>query len=107
MGIETYVGKTLEASKYKRCKHVEIDNKLGTLPTITFSEEEVVRVEGLLPIQNACGSITEQLTSDNMNTSFPLLHPDTLQPLGGTMTYTDVSIAIRSLYAFLAARRDG
>lgn len=107
MGIETYTGTQLNATKYRRCKCVTVSNELGTLPTINFSEEDVIKVDDLNAIKTNIGAINEQLTADNINTSFPLVHPDTLAPLGGSMTYAEVSIAIRSLYAFLAARRDG
>lgn len=107
MGIEKYIGTTYTATKYTRCKYVSISNPLGQNPLIEFQEELVTKVDNGESIREPMGSISEELTQANANTSFPLVDPETLQPLGQTMTYLEVNVIIRSLYAFMAARRDG
>jgi hypothetical protein len=106
MASTKYTGIVVGALKYRRCSRVEIVNDLFCPPSITFHEDDVTRLDDSTCIKTPSGSVGETMTEQNMGTSFPLIHPDTMEPLGASATYTDVSVMLRSLYAHLANARD-
>ena len=103
---EKYLGTAQSAVTYVRCKKAAIDNTAGNIPSITFFEEKLTKVENQPVKTEELGSIIEYFTNDNINTQIPLVHPDTMQSLGKSMTYMEINIAIRSLYYYLATIRD-
>lgn len=100
--MPNYKEQTSQAVAWQRAYQVVIDNKLNTIPNITFYEEEVV----LLPaghVNKTAGHITE-LLQDPIN-EFPLLNPETGDVVG-TAKYMDCYVLLHSLYMYLVNKRD-
>jgi hypothetical protein len=105
MAKADYLESQVSGTKYRRCRMVLIQNEKNQVPSMEGVEEEIVDIGGKI-LKTNVGSVRDVLTADTMGTSFPLVHPDTLDPLGATMTYMELSIAIQSWYHFVAERRD-
>lgn len=100
-----YKQTNIAGTAYTRANKVIVDNPLNGVKAITFVEEQVVNLgnEQLIRPQ---GGIQEPLTADNMGTEFPLLNPLDGTPVGLSMTYEQVYVALHSLYFHVAKKRD-
>lgn len=86
---------------YVRASSVQINNRLGSAPDITFYEQfatsDGVALDGL---RSSCA-----LTMDDPTESFELVHPETGAALG-SMSYAELQVALYSLYLKAATERD-
>ena len=95
---------------YTRASDIIINNPLpssGLPPAIRFNEERAVVGPDGVPVSmsglvGVCGM---DLTIDNGNNKFPLLHPET-DAVIGEASYLDVSVMLYSLYAHATHLRD-
>ncbi len=101
-----YIETTVTGTKYRRCRAIYINNPVGQPPVVEFIEQDVIITDDDTMTKEK-GSIREMVTLDNMNTEFPVVNPDTLEPIPGmTATYAQVIGLMRSAYVYLAKRRD-
>ena len=88
---------------WQRSKQVIIKNDYKAIPTIEFSEEMIVEVDGALINKKDVGTVTSSLRDPSV--SFPLLNPENDQVIG-TGSYGQVYVLLYSVYRYLAEKRD-
>ena len=98
------------ATVYRRAEMIIINNPLpssGLNPSMRFNEEtamihadETVTSQG--PVPNSW--LVEELTSDNLNEEFNVV--DSNDKITGRATFGDVHAMLRSLYKYVATKRD-
>ena len=106
--MANYKERAIAGTSYLRAKSVYISNPLDDEKQITFSEEEVVTVDGGDRIFKPVGGMVplrESFNSDNMLTEFPMMDQNS-EPTGATARYVDVYLILHSLYYHLAQARD-
>jgi len=100
-----------QANVYRRAASIVINNPLpatGLPPDMRFIEQDaIIEPDGSLTplaseIEGYCGLT---LTDESRGVTFPLLHPETGDPLGES-TYEEVATILYSLYAHAADLRD-
>ena len=93
-------------SVYTRASIINIANGLEK-KSIQFNEEEIfISENGNILSRPLLGSLSEQLTEDNMATAFPIINPETGEETGSEGSYAAFQVLLYSLYLFLAERRD-
>jgi hypothetical protein len=95
-----------EVSKWTRTYKIECYNFYNEIPSITFFEEEKVKLPDGSVIngeKSEPGNVSEFLADPNKEIT--LLHPVT-QEIIGTTTYQNLYIILYSLYLQLATNRD-
>lgn len=95
---------------WQRADSITIRNAVPPdVSTVTFSESLTTVIDGQV-IQRKLGDIVERLViegeNNNLNESFPLLHPVTGEPLGVSSSYADAQVLLYSLYLHVASKRD-
>lgn len=100
-----YKETTLAGTAYTRANQVVISNPLTGVKAVSFYEEQIVNL-GDEQIVRAQGGVQEPFTADNAAEEFALINPIDGTPLGMTMEYKDVHVALHSLYFHVAAKRD-
>lgn len=91
-------------TSYRRAYNINISNQYNSQPHMAFNEEDVtILPNGELLRKNI---ITPLVEVYNPNKSFPLINPETDEPLGGTITHAELMVSIYSLYKLLATERD-
>ena len=103
--MQNYKETTVAGTSYVRSNEVTIRNVLNGYKGIMYCEEEV-SVLGEKVMREGVGAIHQEFTPENASTEFPLLNPETNEPIGGTATFQDVYVLLFSLYYHLAAQRD-
>ena len=93
-------------ASYTRSNQITIANPLEGVKAINYTEEQVINLSDGEQILRSVGGFQEPFTVENANTEFPLLNPQTGEPLGQDMTYQGLYVSLYSLYMFLAKRRD-
>lgn len=101
-----YQETTLSGTSYIRSNSVQVANPLTGVKAISFMEEQVINLDGGEQIIRPQGGFQEPFTADNLLTEFALINPETGAPLGSTMTYQGLYVALYSLYFALATKRD-
>ena len=91
---------------YVRSNQIIVANPLEGVRAISYMEEQVINLSDGEQIVRSAGGFQEPFTPENAGTVFPLVNPQTGEPLGQDMTYTGLYVALYSLYMFLAKRRD-
>lgn len=92
-----------------RANRITCINEYGNNPSIFYHEEELFNFSDGKVVKNQYNSInpvSEIFTSNNANTIFELINPETELPTGNTATYQDLYVLIHSLYFHLAKARD-
>lgn len=103
--MANYQETTVSGESYVRCNYVKINNGM-TSKIISFQEEKIINLEDETITKNV-GSVSEEFKAENAQTAFPMLNPETGQPVdGASMTYEGVYTALYSLYLHLATERD-
>jgi hypothetical protein len=87
---------------WQRAYRITVENKLNTNPTMVFEEEAVVDV-GDVVTTNHVGNVQGEYNPED---TFPLLNPETGEPLGGSITQAEMYVMLYSVYIHLAAQRD-
>ena len=102
---QNYKETTVSGTSYVRAREVTVTNTLGGYKGIMFCEEEV-SIFGNKIMRENIGAIHQEFTAENAGMEFPLLNPETNEPIGATATFQDVYVLLFSLYYQLAAQRD-
>ena len=100
-----YKETTVAGTAYTRAHQVVIANPSVGTKAISFYEEQVINLADEQIIRQQ-GGVQEPFTADNANEEFALVNPIDGTPLGMTMEYKDVHVAMHSLYYHIAAKRD-
>ena len=100
-----YKETTVAGTAYTRAHQVVIANPSVGTKAISFYEEQVINLENEQIIRQQ-GGVQEPFTADNANEEFDLINPVDGTPIGMTMEYKDVHVALHSLYYHIAAKRD-
>lgn len=100
-----YKETTLAGTAYTRANAITIANPREGVKAINFSEEQVINL-GTETIVRPQGGVQEPFTAENTNEEFALINPVDGTPLGLTMEYKDLYVALHSLYFHVAAKRD-
>ena len=101
-----YKETAVTGSKYTRANQIVISNDENQTPFIYFNEENVVILDAETKIKNPAGGIRLEFNQETANTSFDMLNPETGDPLGASMTYQELYVALYSLYIKAATDRD-
>ena len=100
-----YKETTVAGTAYTRAHQVVIANPTVGTKAISFYEEQVINLVDEQIIRQQ-GGVQEPFTADNANEEFALINPVDGMPIGMTMEYKDVHVALHSLYYHVAAKRD-
>ena len=100
-----YKETTVAGTAYTRAHQVVVANPSVGTKAISFYEEQVINLADEQIIRQQ-GGVQEPFTADNANEEFALVNPIDGTPLGMTMEYKDVHVALHSLYYHVAAKRD-
>lgn len=100
-----YKETTLAGTAYTRAHQVVIANPTVGTKAISFYEEQVINLADEQIIRQQ-GGVQEPFTAENANEEFALINPVDGTPLGMTMEYKDLYVALHSLYFHVAAKRD-
>ncbi len=100
-----YKETTVAGTAYTRAHQVVVANPSVGTKAISFYEEQVINLVDEQIIRQQ-GGVQEPFTADNANEEFALVNPIDGTPLGMTMEYKDVHVALHSLYYHVAAKRD-
>lgn len=103
--MQNYKETAVSGSSYVRAREATVINTLNGYKGIMFCEEQV-SVFGEKIMREGIGAIHQEFTAENAGTEFPLLNPETNEPIGSTATFLDVYVILFSLYYHLAALRD-
>jgi hypothetical protein len=103
--MPNYKQTTLAGTAYTRASSVAVANPLTGVKAINFFEEQVVNLGDEVMLRPQ-GGFQEPFTTENATTEFPLVNPETGEPIGQTATYMDLYVTLHSLYLHLAQRRD-
>lgn len=100
--MPNYNESSISGTEWQRCHTVTIQNPLGGVPHINFSEERVISMggESITKWVKTCGK------DFDMEGGFPLLDPATNMPTGAVMSHAALYVALYSLYMQTAAERD-
>ena len=100
-----YKETTVAGTAYTRAHQVVVANPSVGTKAISFYEEQVINLADEQIIRQQ-GGVQEPFTADNASEEFDLINPLDGTPLGLTMEYKDVHVAMHSLYYHVAAMRD-
>ena len=100
-----YKETTVAGTAYTRAHQVVIANPSVGTKAVSFYEEQVINLADEQIIRQQ-GGVQEPFTADNANEEFALVNPIDGTPLGLTMEYKDVHVALHSLYYHVASKRD-
>lgn len=105
--MSKYQEATVAGTSWVRASEVKILNGQDS-KGILFKEEKITVLEDGSLISREYSQISEGFNAENASTAFPLLSPETGEPLadGAQMTYEGVYAALYSLYLHLATERD-
>lgn len=105
--MANYKQTTVAGSSYVRANGVTITNGEAN-KSIYFDEEKVINLGDGDVIRRPMGRVGSPFSAENAGTAFPLLNPETGEPLveGAQMTYEGLYAALYSLYIHLAKGRD-
>lgn len=103
--MNLYKKESSEISTYLRTNKIVLNNPLNGVPDINIYEEKVLDISGDVTTKPVA-ILSKAFTASNALTEFPLLHPETLEPTGDMVKYSDVYAIIASLYLAMARERD-
>lgn len=108
--MSKYKQTDITGESYIRFDQAVIKNPLNKNPSITFTEEQVMNIDGE-EIHRAVSNVSETLKlyseHQNLDEVVPLVNPITSEPIeGASMTYEQIMTGIFSLYYHLADKRD-
>ena len=100
-----YKETTVAGTAYTRAHQVVIANPSVGTKAVSFYEEQVINLVDEQIIRQQ-GGVQEPFTADNASEEFDLINPLDGTPIGMTMEYKDLYVALHSLYYHIAAKRD-
>lgn len=107
--MANYQESTVNGAKWLRAKQVVVENEYGQMPSIAFTEEEVMQIAGetsvikLTTPSNPRPPLVEMFS--NPDEVMQLLDPDT-DAVVGAAKYSEIRQMLYSLYRHVAAKRD-
>jgi len=87
--------KPVSGERYIRCSQVVIDNRLGTVPLVTFSREAVIGIEGGEVIHQP---LSPRLLPFDPAAAVPILNPETGEATGATITQGSLYALVYSIF---------
>ena len=100
-----YLPTTNPGTTRRRAKFVELINQAGGEPYIRWHEEDQIHMADGTYRFVPTGTLDTAVTPESLTESFPMVHPDTGEPIG-LMTGQHLHLAIQSYYVHLAKQRD-
>ena len=97
-----YNQKDVVGVTYQRCNRIILENPKDGVPCMSFVEEEVTLIPGK-EIKTPLGQINLYYDPHGV---FELINPITNQPLGQTVSQTQLQVFLYSLYIQSAKKRD-
>ena len=104
--MSNYKENGITGSSYIRAGSINISNPLRGEKVATFYEEKVIDIGDDVIIQGNGMPISQVFNESTMNEVFHLLNPLTGEPVGVTMSFQEVYVALYSLYLHIALKRD-
>lgn len=104
--MPNYNESNVNSTSYQRAKSATISNVYGQNPEIMFNEELVVVLPEGQAAHRDLGNVFGTFTPENKDTTFTLIDQATGNASSNTMTFGELYNAIRSLYLYLATKRD-
>lgn len=101
--MSNYKESSVAGTSWVRCSTVIIQNDLGETPTVVFTEQRVINLDGAQQIVQPMGSV--RLGFDPA-TPLPLVDPATNLPTGETVTHAQAYQILHSAYIQAAMARD-
>ena len=101
--MSNYKETTIAGTSWVRCSTVIIQNDLGETPTVVFTEQKIINLDGAQQIVQPTGSV--RLGFDPTAT-LALVDPDTNLPTGETVTHAQAYQILHSAYIQAAMARD-
>lgn len=101
--MSNYRETTIAGTSWVRCSTVIIQNELGETPSVVFSEQKAINLDGAQQIVQPMGSV--RLGFDPAAT-LALVDPDTSLPTGETITHAEAYRILYSAYLQAAMARD-
>ena len=98
-----YNSRTVEQNFFERAYKVEIENTIGSLPTIKFLTEEALSSEGKEQSVKKLRTLQEVYMG---NETFDVYHPETGEVVGQS-DYDTVFAQMYALFFHVAAKTDG
>ena len=101
--LSNYKETTISGESYQRCRLIEIDNQYNQVPNIIFSEERIniLGEHVITDVPNA--PIVVQFNPDEV---INIYNPETLLPVGSTITMGEMYVFLFSAYLHYAHARD-
>ena len=101
--MANYQESEVVGNKWKRCYNININNPSApATPHITFSEEDVLQLDSGL-VRLGVDGFSVQFDPAN---EIELINPETMEPIGQTMTEGTIYLALFSKYIAAAQLRD-
>lgn len=108
--MSKYKQTNITGDSYVRANQITIQNPLNQNPSVVFTEEQAMNVDGeeiLRPVSNCSETLTLYDDTNNLQEEVQLINPITFEEIeGATMTYEQIMTALFSLYYHVAGKRD-
>ena len=101
--MSNYKETTIAGTSWVRCSTVIIQNDLGETPTVVFTEQKIINLDGAQQIVQPMGAV--RLGFDPAAT-LALVDPATNLPTGETITHAEAYRILYSAYLQAAMARD-
>ena len=101
--MSNYRETTIAGTSWVRCSTVIIQNDLGETPTVVFSEQTVINLDGAQQVVQPKGSLRLGFEPTAL---VSLVDPATNLPTGETVTHAEVYRILYSAYLQTAMARD-
>jgi len=97
-----------QSSTYTRSNQITISNPLNGLPSISFSEENIITLPDASVLHQSVFNMGMGGLAINYDPSavIDLINPDTDAPLGTSATHQELMVILYSLYRQLTTIRD-
>lgn len=104
--MPNYNEQSINSTSYQRAKTIFINNEYGNDPSILFNEEIIVELSNNTAAHQDVGQLHGMLSTSNQSEQVYIVDPITGLPTTTSMTYSEITNVIKSLYLHLAVKRD-
>lgn len=101
--MANYKQTSVIGDSWQRCRFVQINNTLGSVPQIQFTEETVLKLEGFGTVNKDIGYFMAEF---NPNSTIEMVDVHTGELTGETVTHQRLYEILHSLYIQEAHKRD-
>ena len=101
--MASYQSSTISGEAWTRCPEITISNPTDGQPSITFREERVA----LIGSDKLITPLNRIVVAFNPDDVIPLYNPETMEPIGTSITHGEVYAIMYSAYLHAAYTRDG